>query len=146
MARVSIEPQMDRLSRHPDPGNVLQILAVDPSCGAGVFLVACARLIAHRYAERLFGEASDLTVAIVMPEVLDQSIFGIDIDPVAVDLAKAALWFEISGEQPITFMDRNIIAGDALAGPEVEPPRLRERRCAAEPPGNGVQDSPVFPD
>lgn len=128
MVRLSIGPQLDRLAAHPDPGNVLQVLAVDPSCGCGVFLVNAARLIAARYAQRLFGEASALTVSIVLPDVLAETIFGIDVDPTAVDLAKAALWFEINGEQPITFLDRNIIVGDTLAGPEVEPPHLRERR------------------
>lgn len=127
MCRLAIGPQLDKFARHPDPGNVLQVLVVDPSCGAGVFLVCAARLVTGRYAERLFGEVTDLTVRIVMPQVMDECIFGIDLDPVCVDLAKAALWMEIGGEQPIAFMDRNVIVGDTLAGPEVQPPKLAER-------------------
>jgi type I restriction-modification system DNA methylase subunit len=127
MVRFSIGPQLDRLCQHPDPGNVLQVLAVDPSCGCGVFLVTAAKSIATRYAERLFGEATNLTLAIVLPEVLSETIFGVDIDPIVVDVCKAALWFEVGGEQPITFMDRNIICGDTLAGPHVQPPKLAER-------------------
>ena len=132
MVALSIGPQLDRLSAFPDPGSVLGVLAVDPSCGAGVFLVAAARLIAVRYAERLFGGADAITTAIVMPEVMDECVFGIDIDPTAVDLARAALWMEVRG-QPITFMDRNIICGDPLSGPNVQPPRLAERLAETTP-------------
>lgn len=131
MVRLSIGAQLDRLSDHPDPGNVLEVLAVDPACGAGVFLVAAARLIARRYAERLLGEASPPALRIVMPEVMDACIFGIDIDPVAIDLCRTALWLEVHGRRSITFMDRNVICADALAGPTVEPPRLAERRSGS---------------
>jgi hypothetical protein len=43
----------------------------------------------------LFGGASEFAVATVMPIVLDMCIFGIDLDPIAVELTKAALWLEI---------------------------------------------------
>lgn len=129
MVQFSLAPQLDRLSRHPDPGNILQVQAIDPSCGGGVFLTAAASFIATRYAQRLFGEATDLTLSIVLPEVLSETIFGIDIDPVAVDISKAALWFLIGGEQPITFMDHNIICADPLAGPHVQPPKLAEDKA-----------------
>lgn len=133
--RLSLLPQLERLSQHPDPGNVLQALVIDPSCGAGVFLVAAARAIACRYAERLFGEATDLTTAIVLPEVLAESIFGVDISPGAVELAKTALWLETGGELPITYMDRNIICADTLSGPTAIPRKLAERdtRCTSAP-------------
>ncbi|MFD9965013.1 hypothetical protein [Amycolatopsis sp. NPDC058986] len=128
--RLSLQPQLDRLAEHPDPGNVLQALTLDPACGAGVVLTVAARAIAARYAERLFGEATELTVAIVLPEVLSESIFGVDVDPVAVELAKAALWFEARGMLPITYLDRNIVCADTLSGPTAIPPRLAERHAA----------------
>lgn len=143
MVRFSIGPQLDRLSEHPDPGNVLQVLATDPSCGAGVFLVTAARFIAARYSDRLFGETTDLTMQIVMPEVMSETIFGIDIDPGAVELAKAALWLEVGGEQSITFMDRNVICGNTLAGPHVQPPKLAER--LAETSASATTDPATAP-
>ena len=78
-------------------------------------------------AERLFGEATDLTRAIVLPDVLAETIFGMDIDPAAVDVCKAALWFEVGGERPITFLDRNVVCCDTLSGPDAQPPKLAER-------------------
>jgi hypothetical protein len=134
MTRFSLDLQLDRLARHPDPGNVLQVLAVDPSCGAGAFLVPASRYIAARYAERLFGEVSDLTAAIVLPVVVSECIFGIDIDPVAVELCKASLWLELGGEQPLSYMDRNVICGNTLGAPHVQPPKLAERLAEGDQP------------
>ncbi len=127
MVALSVGQHLDRLAEHADPGSVLGVVAFDPACGAGVFLVAAARFVAARYAARLLGGATEATVAAVMPHVMAETVFGVDIDPVAVDLAKAALWFEIDGRRPITFMDRNIICGDVLSGPDVQPPKLAER-------------------
>jgi hypothetical protein len=42
MVQMSIGPQLDELAGGLDPDNVLQVLAVDPTCGAGVFLVQAA--------------------------------------------------------------------------------------------------------
>jgi hypothetical protein len=126
MCRLSIGPQLDRLERHADPENVLQVLALDPACGAGVFLVEATRLIAERFAFRLFGTAPAAAIRAVIPNVLQECIFGVDIDPVAVDLAKTALWLEAGGRVPFTFMDRNVIVGNALD--DEMPPALCERR------------------
>lgn len=129
MAQFSIGMQLDQLAAaHPDdPHVVFRIVALDPACGAGVFLVAAARLIATRYAERLFGRTSPAAVAAVMQDVMEETVFGVDIDPVAVELARAALWLEARCRPPITFMDRNVVCGDTLAGPHVQPPKLAER-------------------
>ncbi|MCU1671061.1 MAG: putative type modification enzyme [Blastococcus sp.] len=129
MVELAVVPQLDRMSDHPDPGNVLQVLAMDPACGAGVFLVAAARRIAARYATRMAAHVGgEPTVALarwVMPEVLSECIFGLDVDPAAVDLARSVLWLETGGTVPITFMDRNVICGNPLQGDS--PPRLEER-------------------
>lgn len=130
MCRMSIGPELERLAAHPDPHNVLQVLAIDPACGAGVFLIEAARLISHDYAKRLFGTATAAAVRVVMPDVMRECVFGIDIDPVAVDLAKAALWMEISGREPFDFMDRNVICGNPLDLDQ--PPAFTEKR--GDPP------------
>jgi hypothetical protein len=48
--------------------------------------------------------------------MMTECVYGIDTDPVAVDLARAVCWLETGGIWPITFMDANITAGDPLAG------------------------------
>lgn len=132
MCRLSIGPQLDQLGQHPDPGNLLQVLAIDPACGAGVFLLEAARLIAGRLAARVSGEEPAPTAHIraAMPVVMRECIFGIDIDPVAVDIAKTALWLEIDGREPYGFMDRNVIVGNPLDLDQ--PPAFTERRGEPE--------------
>jgi hypothetical protein len=128
MCRLAIGPQLDHLDQHPDPGNLLQVLAIDPACGAGVFLIEAARLIAGRLAERVSGisPAPPEHLRHALPVVMRECVFGIDIDPVAVDLAKTALWLEVDGREPFAFMDRNVIVGNPL---DLEqPPAFTERR------------------
>ncbi len=93
-----------------------------------MFLIEAARLIAGRLATRISGEdpppAAHLRHA--LPLVMRECIFGVDIDPVAVDLAKAALWLEIDGREPFDFMNRNVIVGNALD--DEMPPAFSEAR------------------
>lgn len=127
MSRFVMDVQISRLGdRHP-----LDMLVIDPSCGAGVFLVRAARTLTARLIELELGrEPTDELVRGFLPYLAGDCIFGVDIDPVAVDLAKSALWLEANGVPPITWMDRNIICGNTLEGDE--PPKLRERQNAAQ--------------
>lgn len=134
MCELSIGPQLARLAGQPDPHAVLNVMAVDPACGAGVFLIEAARLIASTLTVRIGGPlvGTGVHTALVLPQVMRECIFGIDIDPVAVDLAKTALWLEIGAREPWTFMDRNLICADPLAGPEVMPPAWLERAGSSQ--------------
>lgn len=116
MARLTLGPQIDRLAADDDPGAIFDLAVIDPACGAGVMLVEAARYIADRLAARVSGQdpAPEVHVRAALPVVLTSCIYGVDIDPVAVDLAKTALWLEADGKPPFTFMDRNITVGNAL--------------------------------
>lgn len=87
---------------------VLAVRVIDPTCGAGVFLVEAARWLAAEHDRR--GGTEDLASVIV------SCCHGVDRDPVAVDLTKTALWWEVGGRVPITWIDRNVIVGDVLEG------------------------------
>lgn len=115
------------------PGCALRVLALDPACGAGVFLVATAREIARRYGALATGRADPPAWAVraVLPIVMTECVYGIDIDPVAVDLARAACWLAIGGTRPIDFMDANIVCGDPLAG---DSPKALEDRLGDPDP------------
>lgn len=116
------------------PGFTLRVLTLDPACGAGVFLVAAARDIAARYAAVCTGvdPAPAWAVHAVMPTVMSECVYGVDIDPVAVDLARAACWLETGGAAEPQFMDDNIIVGDPLA--DEIPKRLADRLAADQDP------------
>lgn len=145
MIELAVVPQLDRLSDHPDPGNVLQISAVDPACGVGVFLIAAARRINACYTTRVAAaigvESTPVLALQLMPEVLAECIYGVDIDPVAVDLAKSVLWLETRGAIPIDALDDNIICGNVLDGPHVSPPALDRRHGRPSTPEHATAEA-----
>lgn len=116
-----------------DPADVLNLSVLDPACGAGVFLIAAARILASAYAGLLYNtqHPAPLTVRAVTADVLKACVYGIDTDPLAVDLAKSACWLETGGYTPITWLDDNIIVGDALNGDL--PPALARRLNSPSP-------------
>jgi N-6 DNA Methylase len=134
IVRFALDPLIERYSRPEDPANLLRIQAIDPACGTGVFLVAAARRLAAGYAALLAGGAEPPPAAVrfALPVVLQECIFGVDIDPVAVTLAKVALWLEVAAARthPLSFMDANVICGNPLAGDL--PEALGDRAGATE--------------
>lgn len=109
------------------PEAALAVSVLDPACGGGVVLLAAIQPLARRYAALLTGTNTPpaALIADVTPQVMQACLFGIDIDAVAVDLAKSVCWLQTGGTAPITWLDDNIIVGDALAGDL--PPRLAAR-------------------
>jgi hypothetical protein len=50
-------------------------------------------------------------------EVIAHCIYGVDKNPLAVDLCRVALWLEShTGDRPLTFLDHRICRGDSLVG------------------------------
>jgi hypothetical protein len=48
-------------------------------------------------------------------------LYGVDKNPLAVELAKLALWIECHAEgMPLTFLDHRLVVGDSLTGPFYE--------------------------
>jgi hypothetical protein len=98
---------------------LLAVTVCDPACGSGHFLVAAARRIAQRLAVARTGEVdptpTDLQSALY--DVVGRCIYGIDINPLAADLAKVSLWLESAqAGKPLTFLDAHIKVGNALLG------------------------------
>lgn len=111
----------------PEPEQVMRVVALDPACGCGIFLVHAARQLSIEYAKRLIGGAEpsgDLVLA-VLPRVVLNCVFGIELDPVAAELARMAVSLETVGAITPTMLDRHIVSGDTLTG--TLPPALLER-------------------
>ena len=52
-----------------------------------------------------------------MREVARRSLFGVDKNPMAIELAKVALWIEtVEPGKPLSFLDAHLRCGDALLG------------------------------
>ncbi|MEV1328540.1 DNA methyltransferase [Micromonospora costi] len=108
----------------PDPSEaianeLLSLTVCDPACGSGHFLVAAARRIAKRVAavrERNPEPTVD-AVRHALHEVVARCIYGVDLNPMAVELAKVSLWMEaLEPGKPLSFLDAHIKCGNALIG------------------------------
>ena len=98
---------------------LLSLKVCDPAAGSGHFLLAAARRIATEVARLKSGEAEPTPQAYreAMRETIQNCIYGVDKNPLAVDLCKVALWIEghASGK-PLSFLDHRIRCGDSLVG------------------------------
>jgi hypothetical protein len=116
----TLDPVLDeREARAADPAEeLLKLTVIDPACGSGHFLLAAARRIATRVARHRAGgipSASDFRHA--LREVACRCLYGVDRNPMAVELTMVALWIEaLEPGRPLAFFDAQIRCGDSLIG------------------------------
>lgn len=92
------------------------VRVVDPACGSGAFLVEAFDFLAMeqlRVAQILDNDL--LGAKQIYSEVLRSNIYGVDIDPVAVQITRLSLWLKSAsrGEQ-LTTLDDHIVVGNSL--------------------------------
>jgi very-short-patch-repair endonuclease len=98
---------------------LLSIKVCDPACGSGHFLLAAARRLGKELARVRTGEDEPAPeqVRAAVREVVAHCIYGVDKNPLAVELARVALWLESHAEgKPLTFLEHRIQCGDSLVG------------------------------
>jgi hypothetical protein len=98
---------------------LLNLKVCDPACGSGHFLVAAAHRIARRLAQLRTGEGEPAPEAMrtALREVISHCIYGVDINPMSVELCKVSLWMEaIEPGKPLSFLDAHIQCGNSLVG------------------------------
>jgi len=97
---------------------LLNLSIVDPACGSGHFLLAAARrLAAHVARFQANGTPSAAEYRHALRQVVGRCIYGVDLNPMAVELCKVALWMEaVEPGLPLTFLDAHIQHGNALLG------------------------------
>ncbi len=117
---TALEPLLDDAVKKPDPESaLLAITCCDPAVGSGHFVVSAARRIATRLAAVRTGEVdpTPTTIADAMHDVVARCVYGVDLNPMAADLAKVSLWLEaMSPGRPLSFLDHHIKVGNALLG------------------------------
>lgn len=98
---------------------LLDLKVCDPACGSGHFLIAAAHRIAGKLAEVRAGdnEPSPNETRRALRDVIRHCIYGVDINPMAVELCKVNLWLEsLEPGKPLSFLDAHIQCGDSLVG------------------------------
>lgn len=111
----ALDPVLDRAEAEGGADAILELNVIDPACGSGHFLLGAARRMATRVAQLRNPDAPDYNAA--MRDVVRGCIHGVDRNPMAIELAKVALWIEsVEPGKPLGFLDANIQCGDSLLG------------------------------
>jgi hypothetical protein len=117
---TALDPVLDRAAKAADPEHAyLSLTVCDPACGSGHFLVAAARRIAKRVAALRSGDPEPPPEAVreAMNDVVSRCIYGVDLNPLAAELAKVSLWLEtMDPGRPLAYLDAQIKVGNSLIG------------------------------
>lgn len=121
----ALEPVLLRLGDTPTPDQILDIKVCDPAMGSGAFLVeTCRALAAHL--TRAWERNPNLRPTLPQDEdedlharrlVAQRCLYGVDRNPMAVDLARLSLWLAtLARDHEFTFLDHALKSGDSLVG------------------------------
>ena len=122
LIKSALDPVIEqRLAAQPESpiDALLNIRVIDPACGSGHFLLAAARRLAEKLAQlrAVDGEQTEQDFRRALREVVSRCIFGVDRNPMAIELARTSLWVEGFEEgRPLGFLDHHLQVGDALLG------------------------------
>lgn len=109
----------DRLKEKDPIKALLSIKVCDVSCGSGHILLNAARRIGAEVAKLRTGEdqPSPEPFRQGVRDAIANCIYGVDKNPLAVELCKVALWLEAHNPgKPLSFLDHHIKCGDAIVG------------------------------
>jgi hypothetical protein len=116
----ALDPVLQTAARQPAAeAAILALKICDPACGSGHFLIAAAHRIAKRLATVRTGddEPSPEATRAALRDVISHCIYGVDANPMAVELCKVSLWLEaLQPGKPLTFLEHRIQCGNSLLG------------------------------
>ena len=101
---------------------VLSLRVCDPAMGSGHFLVHTSHqitnFIIHTLARTTWSNLEiDLNPSTWRRRVVEQCLYGVDINPMAVELAKLSLWLvSMQTDRPLSFLDHHLKHGNSLLG------------------------------
>ena len=128
IVRHTLAPLLDRLrgedGRAPTPAQILDLKICDPAMGSGAFLVETCRQLADALIDAWGAHGTMPAIPPDEDEVIyarrliaQKCLYGIDRNPMAVDLAKVSLWLStLARDHPLTFVDHAFRHGDSLVG------------------------------
>ncbi len=99
--------------------SILNLKVCDPASGSGHFLIAAAHRLTRHLARIRTGEAEPTPdeYQSALRDIIGRCIYGVDINPMAVELCKVSLWMEaIDPGKPLSFLDHHIQCGNSLLG------------------------------
>lgn len=156
----SITDYVVRRTLHPlvEQASAEQILAlriVDPAMGSAAFLVAACRYLARAYERALLregtcheGDVDETERAGFRRQVAQHCLFGVDLNPTAVQLARLSLWLAtLAAGKPLSFLDHHLVCGDSLVGASpVDLARQSPPRRGRSSAHQRISETPLFLD
>ncbi len=147
IARYLVRQTLMPLVAGRRPHDILALRVLDPSMGSGACLVTACAFLAAAYEDALVADgdcdAADLTEADrarFRRLIAERCLFGVDLNPMAVQLARLSLWLAtLAADRPLSFLDHHLRTGDSLVGAwlasltRAPAPRRRSRRPAPGP-------------
>ncbi|MEV8071692.1 N-6 DNA methylase [Streptomyces pseudogriseolus] len=109
------------------PEDILNLRICDPAMGSGAFLVPAVHQLTEAYGEALAREGElldhkldDAERAAYRRLIVERCIYGVDLNPMAVELAKVSLWLTTAAAgKPLSFLDAHLRCGNAVIGAEL---------------------------
>jgi Eco57I restriction-modification methylase len=124
LAEYLVRRALAPLTRDAAPDRILALRIVDPAMGSGAFLVAACRHLAAAYEAALVraggchpADIGEADRAAIRRTVAERCLYGVDLNPMAVQLARLSLWLAtLAADRPLTFLDHRLLVGDSLIG------------------------------
>lgn len=120
----ALRPIFERLGPSPIPEQILDLKILDPAMGSGAFLVEACRQVAAKLVDAWNAHGGPLAIPPDEDELLharrlvaQRCLYGVDKNPMAVDLARLSLWLAtLAKDHEFTFIDHALRHGDSLVG------------------------------
>lgn len=124
IVRKTLEPILKQLGDNPTQDQILDLKIADLAVGSGAFLVEVSRQLGEalktswaKHGNRPVIPPDETDNLFAMRLVTQRCLYGVDRNPMAVDLAKLSLWLAtLAKDHPFTFLDHSIRCGDSLVG------------------------------
>ncbi|MFC6752038.1 Eco57I restriction-modification methylase domain-containing protein [Halorubrum tibetense] len=109
---------------------IFNLKILDPAMGSGHFLTSTIDYLAREIIDAQEKQAAQQGIETVdkkhdinwaRRQVAQRCIYGVDLNPLAVELAKVSLWLRtLAAEQPLAFLDHHLKTGNSLVGSDIE--------------------------
>ena len=120
----ALEPILKQFGDHPTSQQLLDLKVCDLAMGSGAFLVETCRQLGdelvrawhyHKALPKIPPDEDEILHARRL--IAQRCLYGVDRNPMAVDLAKLSLWLAtLAKDHPFTFLDHTLRHGDSLVG------------------------------
>jgi hypothetical protein len=125
LTKCLVKYSLKELLKDKSANQVLQLKICEPAMGSAAFLNECVSQLAEAYLER---KQEELNMRISHDEyslekqkvkmfIADRNVFGVDLNPVAVELAEVSLWLNSIYEGAfVPWFGMQLVCGNSLVG------------------------------